>query len=143
MMAEETNGTVGARAMQGGDDVGTTGARERLASLLGEEMPDLIAATCLPRSTLYRVLHTSDEPRPATLQALDDGMRLLESENLCGIVGWRNAPREWLAERFHISVAELSILRKGKRQWRVEERERLPMAMAEWRALQGSIDGRT
>jgi hypothetical protein len=134
MMAEETNGTVGGRAMLGGHDVGTTGARERLASLVGEEMPDLMAATCLPRSTLYRVLYTSGEPRPETLRALDEGMRLLDGEHPCGIAGWRDVPNEWLAERLHTTVAELSILRKGRRQWRTQERERLQAALADWRA---------
>jgi hypothetical protein len=78
MMAEETNGTVGAQAMLGGHDLGSTGTGERLSSLLGDDMADLLAATCLPRSTLYRVLHTSADATPATLQALEEGMRLLE-----------------------------------------------------------------
>src|SRR5260221_13297767 len=36
-------------------------------------LADLLAAACLPRSTLYRVLHTADEPHPDTLRALDEG----------------------------------------------------------------------
>jgi hypothetical protein len=122
MIAEETNGTMGARAMLGGHDYGVTGTKERLASLLGEHMADLLAATCLPRSTLYRVLHTADEPQPATLRALDEGMRLLDPDHAEGIAGWRDIlTLEALAAVLHPAPEDAQ---HGERCATPDERER-------------------
>jgi hypothetical protein len=60
--AEETYGTLGGQEMWGSVVYGATGEREALASLFMEDIADLMAATCLPRSTLCAVRHGTTSP---------------------------------------------------------------------------------
>jgi hypothetical protein len=126
MMAEETNGTVGDRAALGGHDYGETGAKERLSSLLSYPEVDLMAATCLPRSTIRDFTRGSVVPKSGTLEALSRGLRFLDSENSDSIAGWREAlTAERLATVLAVDVCTASDLYRGKRRWREEDRARL------------------
>jgi hypothetical protein len=132
MVAEETNGTLGARAMLGGRDYGPTGDGERLASLLGEDIPDLMAATGLPRSTVYALRHAAGEPSAATRAALHMGLLLLDPENPAGIAGWREAlpTAEILAQVVGGERDRARRLWGGKAQWTPAERARLVAYMS-------------
>jgi hypothetical protein len=64
MTAEETYGAVGDREALGSHDYGETGIKERLSSLLSSsDEVDLMAATCLPRSTTRDFMHGSGDPQ--------------------------------------------------------------------------------
>jgi hypothetical protein len=132
MAAEETYGTVGGQEMGGSVVYGATGEREALATLFAEDMRDLMAATCLPRSTLYALRHGTTTPSPQTLAALQEGMHLLDPDNPQSIVGWREAlpTQEAVAETLGCGLDRARGLRNGKERWAPEERAKLFAFMA-------------
>jgi hypothetical protein len=113
--------------MGGGVEYGETSDPEALASLFVEDMPDLMAATCLPRRTLYALRHGSTTPKVETWAALQEGMHLLDPDDPRNIVGWRDAlpTAEALAEALECEPDRARRLRSGKVQWTPEERARL------------------
>jgi hypothetical protein len=126
MMAEETNSTVGAREALGGHDYGETGVRERLSSLLSHTEVDLMAATCLPRSTIRDFTHGSREPKPGTLQALSHGLAFLDPDNQDSIAGWRERlTQESLIAVLGVDARTASDLYRGKSRWSIGDRARL------------------
>jgi hypothetical protein len=127
MAAEETSGTVGGREMGGSVEYGATGEWEALASLFAEDIHDLLAATCLPRSTLYAVRHYTSSPSPQTLAALQEGMRLLDPGGPQCIVGWRPtlATPEALAEALGCALDRAGLLYAGRERWTSDERAHL------------------
>jgi hypothetical protein len=127
MAAEETYGTLGGQEMSGSVVYGTTGEREALASLFAEDIRDLMAATCLPRSTLYALRNGTTTPSPQTLVALQEGMRLLEPDDPQGIVGWREAlpTPEAVAETLRCGLDRAYRLPRGREQWIPGERAKL------------------
>jgi hypothetical protein len=98
--AEDTAEVLGAREQLGSRRYGSTGhagtsgsgrtGRSRLASLFGETMPDLLAASCLSRKTLERMTHTAYQPSPETLAAIEQAMQLLDHDHPQSIAGWRD-----------------------------------------------------
>jgi hypothetical protein len=125
--AEDTFGTVGGQQMGGSVVYGATGEREALALLFVEDIADLMAATCLPRSTLYAVRHGSTSPAFQTLTALRAGMRLSDPDNPQSIVGWREAlpTPEAVAEALGCALERARALRSGKERWTPGERANL------------------
>jgi hypothetical protein len=130
--AEETYGTLGGQEMWGSIAYGATGEREALASLFAEDIADLMAATCLPRSTLYAVRHGSTSPTSQTLVALREGMRLLDPDDSQNIDGWREAlpTPEALAEALGCELERAHKLQRGRERWTADERARLIGFMA-------------
>jgi hypothetical protein len=134
MMAEETNSTVAAQEALGGHDYGETGAKQRLSSLLSYAEVDLMAATCLPRSTIRDFTRGTAEPKPGTLEALSLGLRFLDPENPDSIAGRRERlTPETMATVLGVDMHTASDLFRGKRRWSAEERTRL-IACLHWRA---------
>jgi hypothetical protein len=161
---------MGGREQFGGRIVGSTGddatsppsarageeaaaRRGRLASLFDEAIADLLAASCLSRRTLERVLHDAHEPLPETWEALETALRLLDPSNPEGIAGWREALSvEALAEVLGISPRTAQDrLRgratwtaqdrlRGRATWTVEERTRLVQHMRAHRMQDSDID---
>ncbi len=126
MMAEETNSTVAAREALGGHDYGETGVKERLSSLFSYAEVDLMATTCLPRSTIRDFAHGGGEPKPETLEALSRGLSFLDPASRNSIAGWREClTPEALSSVLGVDVRAASDLYHGKRRWREEERTRL------------------
>jgi DNA polymerase elongation subunit (family B) len=132
MQAEETAGTMGGDAMGGIDVYGVTGERETLASLFAEDICDQMAATCLPRSTLYAVRHGTGTPSEETLAALQEGIRLLDPDNPRTIVGWREAlpTAEALATVLGCDADRARALWRGKARWTPEERGQMVVYLA-------------
>jgi hypothetical protein len=106
---------------------GATGEREALASLFAEDMADLMAATCLPRSTLYAVRHRAGSLSTQTLAALQEGMRLLDPDDPRCIVGWREmlTTPEALVEALGCALERAGALHVGKQRWTSDERAQL------------------
>jgi hypothetical protein len=131
MAAEETHGTLGGQEMWGSFVYGATGEREALASLFMEDIADLLAATCLPRSTLYAVRHGSTSPTSQTLEALGEGIRLLDPDDPQSIVGWREAlpTPEAVAETLGCGLDRARGLRSGRARWTPEEQGKLIACM--------------
>jgi hypothetical protein len=110
---------------------GATGEREALDSLFAEDIRDLMAATCLPRSTLYALRHGATTPSPQTLAALREGMRLLDPDDPQSIAGWREvlATPEAVAETLGCGLDRARGLRSGKARWTPEEQGKLIACM--------------
>src|SRR5262245_23820273 len=112
--------------------------RPRLASLFDEELPDLLAASCLSRRTLEHVRRTDHrdyEPLPETLEALERAMRLLDPVHPESIAGWRELlSSEELALMMGTTPADAQDRLRGRRTWTEAERARLITSMAARRA---------
>jgi hypothetical protein len=132
MQAEETYGTLGGQEMTGSVVYGATGVRHMLASLFAEDIVDLMAATCLPRRTLYAVRYGTTHPTRQTWEALQEGMRLLDPDHAPSIAGWREAlpTAEALAQVLGCELDRARALRRGKVRWTRQEREKLVARMA-------------
>jgi hypothetical protein len=136
MAAEETYGTLGGQEMWGSVVYGATGERFPLASLFAEDIADLMAATCLPRATLYDARHRTTSPSSQTLAALQEGMRLLDPDASQNIVGWRVAlpTPEAVAKALGCELDWARRLRSGKERWTPDERTRLLTSMVAQRS---------
>ena len=62
----------------------------QLTSLFDEELPDLLAASCLSRRTIDNVRHGTHEPAAETWSALEVAMELLDPSQEENIAGWRD-----------------------------------------------------
>jgi hypothetical protein len=135
MQAEETYGTLGGHEMWGSVVYGVTGEGSTLASLFAEDRRDLLAATCLPRSTLYSVRHGTTSLSAQTLAALQQGLRLLDADNPQNIVGWREtlSAEEQMAEVLGCELDRVRALQRGKERWTADERTRLITFMVKQR----------
>ncbi|HEV2458160.1 MAG TPA: hypothetical protein VGS80_07320, partial [Ktedonobacterales bacterium] len=131
----ETFATLGGQQMGGSMVYGATGEQEALATLFAEDMRDLLAATCLPRSTLYAVRHGTATPSPRTLAVLQEGMRLLDPDDPQSIVGWREAlsTKEAMVEALGCELDRARTLQRGKDRWTPEEQGKLIAFMTVWR----------
>jgi hypothetical protein len=131
MQAEETYGTIGGDTMAGSIVYGVTGTQDTLASLFAEDIVDQMAATCLPRSTLYAVRHGPGTQSAQTLAALQEGMRLLDPGHAPSLAGWRETlpTAEALAQVLGCQLDRARALRVGKTRWQPEERARLMAQM--------------
>jgi len=91
---------------------------------------NLMAATCLLRSTIHDFTRGSVEPKPETLETLSRGLRFLDPENPDTTAGWRERlTPETLANVLGVDVRTASDLFHGKRRWHEEERARLAVYM--------------
>lgn len=143
LTAEETANLVGSREQFGsrnyGPTVATGPARSSarlwpLSSLFDEEMPDLLAASCLSRRTLYNVRHGAHEPSVATWAALERAMQLLAPSHLQGITGWREVvTAEELAHLLNCTCQDALNRLKGRCSWTEQQRARLIEHLATYR----------
>jgi hypothetical protein len=98
-------------------------------------MPDLLAASCLSRSTIARVVKSASEPQPETWEALKLAMELLDPSDPEGIAGWREIiTAEELARQLNTSCDDAQSRMKGRTTWRLRERESLCLYMMQRRA---------
>ena len=87
---------------------------------------DLVAATGLSPTTIHSLLHAATEATEATIAALEEGMRLLDPDNLQGIAGWREAlPPERLADLLGVDLKTARALHQGRRTWTEAQRAQL------------------
>ena len=105
----------------------------QLSALLDEPMPDLLAASCLSRSTLRSVLHDAHEPDSGTVEALHIAVTLLDPESHHpGIAGWRDLlTPAVLAETLGISIEDARLRFRGRATWTEQERARLIVLLIE------------
>jgi hypothetical protein len=133
VQAEETYATMGGQDMAGSVVYGATSDRAALASLFAEDIRDQLAATCLPPRTLYDARHRSAETlSPHTWEALQEGMRLLDPDDLQTVVGWRDGltTPEALATVLECDLDRARALLRGRERWTPEERAKLAAFMA-------------
>ena len=107
--------------------------QRQLSALLDEPMPDLLAASCLSRSTINSVLRGAHEPDSGTVKALRIAMSLLDPDSRCpGIAGWREllTPAH-VAEVLGISNEDARLRFRGRVTWTEEERARLLICLIE------------
>jgi hypothetical protein len=136
---EDTAGLLGSaellRSQSYGDAIvsAPVSPRRQLAALLDEQMADLLAASCLSRSTINSVLHGTHEPDTRTWEALRTAMQLLDPESRHpGIAGWRDLlTQAHLAEVLGISVENAHQRFLGRVTWTERERARLLVHMIE------------
>ncbi|MGO8950083.1 MAG: hypothetical protein ACLQUY_20985 [Ktedonobacterales bacterium] len=143
--AEDTANVVGGREQFGSRDYGPTEAvvharsvvtrLGQLSSLFDEEMPDLLAASCLSRRTIDNVRHGTHEPSVETWAALELAMQLLNPAHSQSIAGWRDiiAPDE-LAQLLAIPLQDARKRVQGQQTWRETERAQLILFLTERRA---------
>jgi hypothetical protein len=112
----------------------STARLRQLSSLIDEEMPDLLAASCLSRRSIEYVRHSAHEPTADTLAALELAMHLLDPTSPHGIAGWREIVTvEELAQLLHITVQDAEDRRKGRMTWQLSERALLVLYLTERR----------
>jgi hypothetical protein len=157
--AEDTANVVGGREQFGSRNYGATGPkdtpippsklaqaasvqrRQQLSSLFDEEMPDLLAASCLSRRTLDRATKSDYEPEPETWAALEQAMELLAPSRPESIAGWRDiVTAEKLAELLHVPLDDAKKRFQGRTMWSVSEHEQLLQYLAERRARLTELD---
>jgi hypothetical protein len=121
------------------DKKGTTRPPQpQLSSLFDEEMPDLLAASCLSRRTIERVAKSQNEAQPETWTALELAMKELDPSNPEGIAGWREIITvEELARLLNISCKDAQSRFRGRTTWRESEHTRLIRFLMERRARLG------
>jgi hypothetical protein len=152
--AEDTANLVGGREQFGSRDYGLStpvqmpmlqkntaqedpekGRRRQLSLLFDEEMPGLLAASCLSRRTIEKVGKSDHEPQPETWAALELAMQVLDPNNPNGIAGWREVVTvEELAHLLNVSCVDAQNRLKGRKTWTEYERDRLVDGMIERRA---------
>lgn len=109
--------------------------RRQLSSLFDEDMPDLLAASCLSRRTIERAAKSEYEPAPETLAALELAMQLLDPNNLHGIGGWREIVTvEELVLLLKTTAQDAQDRQRGCRTWTDSERTQLVWYLMERRA---------
>ena len=143
--AEDTANVLGGREQFGSRDYGPSGAsvsdhakaRElgRLSSLFDEELPDLLAASCLSRRTIDHVRYGTHEPAVETWAALERAMQLLDPSEEENIAGWRNLiTAEESANVLGCTLKDATKRFQGHQTWSTSERSALLQYLAERRA---------
>jgi hypothetical protein len=146
--AEDTANVVGALEQFGSRDYGPTeaaaparpetGRLGKLSSLFDEEMPDLLAASCLSRRTIENVQQATHEPAAETWAALELAMQLLDQTYPEYIAGWRDLiTAEGLAELLDSTLRDAQARFQGRKTWRATERDKLVQYLAERRSRLG------
>jgi hypothetical protein len=135
---EDTTGLLGSAELLQSQSYGNAIAapiplQRQLSALLDEPMPDLLAASCLSRSTLNSVLHGAHEPDMGTLEALRTAMPLLDPDSRWpGIPGWRDLlTPAMLAEVLGLSIEDARLRFRGRVTWTEAERARLIVHLVE------------
>jgi hypothetical protein len=146
--AEDTANVIGGREQFGSRDYGPTqvtvpaqlGAGElgQLSSLFDEEVPDLLAASCLSRRTIDSVQQATHEPAAETWAALESAMQLLDAAYPEGIAGWRDSiAAEELAALLNVTLQDAQARFQGRRTWTASERTKLIEHLVERRTRLG------
>ncbi len=134
---EDTAGLLGSAELLRSQSYGnaivlpTATSHRQLSALLDEPIPDLLAASCLSRSTLSSLLHDAHKPDEETLEALRTAMRLLDPDGRCpSIAGWRELlTLVGLADALGVSIEESRLRFRGRVTWTEGERARLLVHM--------------
>ncbi|MGO8951510.1 MAG: hypothetical protein ACLQUY_28420 [Ktedonobacterales bacterium] len=152
--AEDTANVLGGFEQFGGRNYGATGSADtpkppsktaqqaparthqlRPSSLFDEDMPDLLAASCLSRRTIERVAKSEYEAAPDTLAALELAMQLLDPANPHGIASWREIVTvEELAQLLDTTCQDAQDRIRGRKTWTASERTQLILFLTERRA---------
>jgi hypothetical protein len=143
--AEDTANLIGGREQFGSRNYGPTEANVptrqeaarlgQLSSLFDEEMPDLLAASCLSRRTIAYARHTVHEPSAETWAALELAMQLLNPTHPESIAGWREIMTcEKLAELLNVPLQDAQDRFRGRKTWRACELTKLVQHLMERRA---------
>ncbi len=142
--AEDTANVLGGREQYGSRNYGPTEAlattrqetrkQGQLSSLFDEEMPDLLAASCVARRTINNVRYGTHEPAEETWTALEVAMNLLDPSKKENIVGWRNLiTAEELASVLGCTLKDATKRFQGHQTWNTSERTALVHYVAERR----------
>ena len=121
----------------GGTRHATPGTPElgQLTSLFDEELPDLLAASCLSRRTIDNVRHGTHEPAAETWSALEVAMELLDPSQEENIAGWRDpVTADELASVLGCTPKDATKRFQGRQTWSMSERNVLLQYLVERRA---------
>ena len=100
-------------------------------SLRAFEVADLVQASGVPRMTIVDVVRGAT-PTPTVRDKLRAGLAVLTTEPGRTLVGWRNVPRAYLADRLGVPVSDVQKMRNGTRCVSEQERAVLIVAVRQW-----------